>query len=328
MLRGIFMGAADVVPGVSGGTVALILGIYQRLIAAISHFDLPLFALVRRRQWKQAVAHIDLWFLLTLGGGIGLGVVCMSLLSDVLLNNQPARTLTLAVFFGAILASAILVALLIRVRTTGQLVGYVVLGLLAAAPAFWLATLQYDRQATTETSYLYLFLCGALAICAMILPGISGAMILLLLGVYGTLTAIPSNLLHGTDVGQSLTTILVFGSGCALGLIGFSKVLRRMLANYHSPTMAALCGFMLGALPKLWPFQEELTPVAEAFKHKQFRLVMPAAFDLHVLSAIALVLIAALLVLAVDYIAKGPSRRLLLKNKPPTTGKNAVDCNS
>lgn len=320
------MGAADVVPGISGGTVALICGIYQRLVTAISHFDLRLLAHLRQREWKKAVAHVDLGFLIALVGGIVFGVVAMSLLTSVLLETQPARTMTLAAFFGAILASAILVALMIQIRSPGQLAGYVVLGILGGALAFWLATMQYDRHVPLEPSYPYLFVCGAIAICAMILPGISGAMILLLLGVYGTLTGIPRNLIHGTEVGESLLMIFVFGAGCALGLIGFSKLLRRLLASYHGPTMAVMCGFMLGALPKLWPFQIEIPPFTEVFRHKQFRPVMPEALDWQVLTAVGVTVAAALFVLAVDYWVRGPSRRALTKNvNPPGSSQQAVD---
>lgn len=267
------MGCADVVPGVSGGTVALILGIYQRLVTAISHFDLRLLALVRARQWRKAVEHVDLRFLVTLAAGIVVGIVGMSLLMHRLLHEDFSRSLTFAVFFGMILASASLVARMIEVTSPSHVVMCLILGGVAATLAFWLTTLTATHGAAP--SYPYIFLCGCVAICAMILPGISGAMILLVLGVYAHLTEVPKNLIHGEHIGASLATLVVFGSGCVISLICFSKILRWLLARHHTATMAVLCGFMFGALPKLWPFQHDTTPEVEKFKEKVFELTMP-----------------------------------------------------
>lgn len=298
-LRGACMGCADVIPGVSGGTVALILGIYERLVTAISHVDFLAVRHVRRREWKQLATHVDMRFLITLGSGLVCGVVGMTLVVGLLLNHQTTRALTFAVFFGAIFASAILVARLIQTATRLQTIRCVALGLIGAASAYWVSTLQM-AHATTTPSYAYVFVCGCIAICAMILPGISGAMILLVLGIYEHLTEIPRNLLSGKHVADGLLTIGVFGAGCAISLVLFSKLLRWLLTRHHATTMALLCGFMFGALRKLWPFQHDLTPDIEKFKEKTFEVFLPDQLNGQVLAACAAAVLAACVVFAVD----------------------------
>jgi len=306
---GILMGASNVIPGVSGGTVALITGIYQRLVTAISHFDLQLISLLRRRQWNQAREHIDFWFLASLGVGIGLGVVAMSKLSDRLLSTLWTRELTFAAFFGMIFASAVLVALMVKVRSVYDLAAKLSLGVAGAALAYWLTTQQNTFGTSWVPSYPYLFCCGAITICAMILPGISGAMLLLMMGVYQHLTKIPGNLQHGTDVGQSLTTLVVFGLGCAAGLLGFSKILRWLLAQHYAPTMAVLSGFMFGSLPLIWPFQKRIFPAMEVGKHDPTRPVLPTELNLQVALALGIALVALIFVIAVDRYTRGHSRQ-------------------
>ncbi|MEQ8787867.1 MAG: DUF368 domain-containing protein [Pirellulaceae bacterium] len=304
--RGVCMGAADVIPGVSGGTVALVLGIYERLLQAISHVDLHLLQLLRGGRWREAAEHIDLRFLVTLLGGIGLGFLAMTVVMHRLLTSEHSRSLALAAFFGMIAASTILVAMRIRAKTMGHAVGLLLLGVLGAATTLWLAVRQGEA---IEPSYGYIFLCGAIGICAMILPGISGAMILLLLGVYTYLTGIPEELLHGERVGQNLLTIVIFAAGCGLTLIGFSKVLRWLLSRFHAATMALLCGLMFGALPKLWPFQVDMTPEVEKFKLKRFEPIWPTSFDSHAVTVMLVALSAMAAVLIVHWLTNSRSTR-------------------
>ncbi len=247
-LRGAAMGAADVVPGVSGGTVALVLGIYRRLVTAISHFDIKLLDLLSRRKWQQAAAHVDLRFIAALATGVALGILSLAKLMKYLLAEHPQ--LTLAVFFGLIAASSVLVARMVS-RWNHVTVGLVMLG---AGFAFWLTGLV---KTEAEVSYGYLFLCGMVAICAMILPGISGAFILVILGMYHHVIDVVSNVARGAITTQDILFVAVFGSGCVLGLVGFSKILRILLSRFEAATMAVLCGFMLGSLRKVWPFQSE-----------------------------------------------------------------------
>jgi len=270
------MGGADIIPGVSGGTVALIVGIYDRLVTAISRVDLTLLAHLRARRWHDAATHVDLRFLLALGFGIGFGIVTLGGLMNTLLSSGQTRPLALAGFSGAIIASSILVARMVRSNTPAQTAGNAALGLAGAAFAYWLTQLS---AVDAEPTLGYLFLCGAVAICAMILPGISGAYVLVLLGTYAHLTEILKGLPHGHVGTAELTTVAIFGAGCATGLLAFSKVLRWLLASHQSPTMAILCGFMIGALVKIWPFQSDLTPDETKLKHKVFEPFVPEQID-------------------------------------------------
>ena len=245
------MGLADVVPGVSGGTVALILGIYERLVAAISRVDRRLVGLVLQRRWADASEHVDLRFLACLGLGIVGGFAVMTLMLNRLLSNPVTFTLTMACFFGLILASSVLVARLVKPSSRQAVRAALCWGILGAALAFGVVLLPMPRgEATAAPSLPYLFACGAMGICAMILPGVSGAMLLLLLGVYTFLTDIPRSLVHGEEITRNLASVVVFAAGAVIGLLSFSKVLRWLLVRHHAATMAVLCGFMLGRSPR------------------------------------------------------------------------------
>jgi putative membrane protein len=310
--RGVLMGGADIIPGVSGGTVALIVGIYERLVTAISHFDLDLLRLLRQRRWIQAGLHVDLPLLVPLGIGILIGFIVMTILMHFLLSTEQTRSLTMAMFFGLIFASGILVALMIHVRSAGELARCVAVAVLGALFAWWVAGLNSDGA--TSPHLAYVFLSGAIAICAMILPGISGAMILLILGVYIHLTEIPGSMLHGQDVIMGLVTVMTFGAGCAIGLVTFSKILHWLLAQHHAVTMSVLCGFMFGSLRKLWPFQLDLTPEIEKVKLKTFEPFIPSELSGHVFAVVAVFLVAVLLVWTVDWFTHGHLHRLFGNN--------------
>lgn len=260
--RGLLMGGADIIPGVSGGTVALILGIYNRLVTAISHVDATLIRHVRNRQWSEAAGHIDLRFLMALGFGIATGIVALGSVMHWLLSDYTQ--FTLAAFFGLIAASSLLVARMIQKWTPGL----IFLILAGAAVAFWIV--QQPALTQPPDALWYVFLCGVVGICAMILPGISGAFILLILGKYHDITGIIKDTLHLQITLDNILTVVVFAAGCLIGLISFSKILRWLLAKHEPQTMAVLCGFMLGSLWKIWPFQQDITPDQPEFKLKQF----------------------------------------------------------
>ena len=158
-----------------------------------------------------------------------------------------------------------------------------------------------SAESAAEPSLPFLFACGATAICAMILPGISGAMVLLLCGVYAYLADIPHLLLHGEDIGKCLTTIAVFGAGCAIGLLSFARVLRWLLENQRSTTLALLAGVMVGALPQIWPFQVDLTPQIEKVKYKQFARIWPDTWSPLVTQCLLIALGAIAIVFAIEY---------------------------
>ena len=264
------MGGADIIPGVSGGTIALVLGIYERLVSAISHCDRRLLGLLAGRQWGSAAEHIDLRFLVSLGLGILLGVV--SLASLVLKLLLDYRMYTLSVFFGLILASSLIVARMVQPRDRRQLIGCWVIAAIAGYFAYWLVGLP---QGTSHDSLGYYFLCGVVAICAMILPGISGSYILWLLGAYVTVAGMVHSAPRLELTSSELLVLMVFASGCVVGLISFSKLLRWLLVHAHRTTMAILGGFMVGSLRLMWPFQRDLTPEVEKLRLKQYESFVP-----------------------------------------------------
>lgn len=263
--RGILMGGADVIPGVSGGTIALILGIYERLVTAVSHFDPILISHVTKKNFRQAAQHADFRFLLFLGIGILSGAVALGAVMHTLLEDY--RQYTMAAFFGMIGASCYLVAKLIE-RWKPKEGACLVAGALFA---YWLVG--QPALENPPDALWYVFICGAIAICAMILPGISGSFILLILGKYHEVTGVIKEVVKLKLSVHSILLVGTFASGCLVGLISFSKLLRWLLAKKFSVTMATLCGFMIGSLYKIWPFQIDTTPEIEEFKHKKFEIV-------------------------------------------------------
>ena len=296
--RGFLMGGADIIPGVSGGTVALILGIYTRLVTAISHFDLTLLRHLRKLNFAAAAKHVDLRFLAALGLGIGSGVVLLARLMNFLITDDVYRPFTLAAFFGMILASSVLVGKM--VQRWSWIEGLFVVG--GIAFAFQLTGLT-PRHA--DPTLPYTFFCGMIAICAMILPGISGAFILLLLGMYLHVTDAIKGLPRGDFSAENLMTVITFCAGAAIGLIAFSKFLRWLLARHEAQTMAILAGFMLGSLRKIWPFQLDTTLKVVDLKKKIYVNFMPEALDGHTLLVIGVGLVALIGVFALERFAQG-----------------------
>jgi len=292
--RGFLMGGADIIPGVSGGTVALILGIYERLVAAISHIDRHFIGLLRKREWNAVAEYVDLRFLVTLGLGILVGGASLAGLMHYLLLEQ--RMYTLAVFFGLILASSFIVMKMVRARGAAQVAGCTVLAAATALFAYWLVGLD---QLGFHDHLGYFFLCGMIAICAMILPGISGSYILWLLGAYVAVTGIIKDALHFQCTQRELVSLVVFAAGCAIGLLGFSKLLKWSLARAHMPIMAILAGFMIGSLRLMWPFQRDLTPLVEELKEKDHERYVPESWnqDVTVCLVIAIAAMVAVLLL-------------------------------
>lgn len=239
--KGIAMGAADVVPGVSGGTVAFITGIYDELLRSIASVPAALMLFLRGRiveAWKAANAT----FLLVLLLGIMTSVISLARLITYLLAEHPIPVWSF--FFGLILVSTHLVVREIQRWNVSRVLNL----FLGAAFAYWI-TVASPLQLGHDP--LSLFLAGAIAICAMILPGISGSFILVLLGLYSyVLTAVK---------GLDLAVLLVFASGCVVGLVSFAGILRWLLTHWRDLTLAFLTGLMIGSLNKIWPWKETLT---------------------------------------------------------------------
>lgn len=240
-LRGLLMGAADIVPGVSGGTVAFITGIYETLLASIRAVDLEFLGKLSRLDVGGAWQHINGRFLSALLLGIATSIFSLARLISWVLEHHPVPLW--AFFFGLILASA-----LVLLRQVEQWTVPVMLLLLAGITVA--LSIALSPVVAMDIGMASVFLSGFLAICAMILPGISGSFILVLLGMYGTVLAAVKSL--------DLLFLLVFAVGAGMGLICFSRLLHWLLQRYHQGTMALLTGFLFGSLAVVWPWKRVL----------------------------------------------------------------------
>lgn len=241
-LKGIAMGAADVVPGVSGGTIAFISGIYEELINSINAINFNALKILKKDGFAAAWKSINGNFLLALALGIGISILSLVKLIKWLLEHEPV--LLWSFFFGLVLASIIYVGKQIKKWN----VLTIIILLLGAITAYYITTL--PALATNDSS-LYLVLAGSLAVCAMILPGISGAFILLLLGAYKPAV----DAINDRDI----KTIFFLATGAIVGLLTFSRLLKWLFDHYKNLTLAALTGFIVGSLNKIWPWKEVLS---------------------------------------------------------------------
>lgn len=241
ILRGCAMGAADVVPGVSGGTIAFITGIYEELIDSIKSIDVQALKLLLRFRLADFWKKINGSFLLSVVLGIAISIFSLAKLMTWLLENHPIYIWSF--FFGLIIASTVLVAKEIKKWDILTL-----LALLAGACAAYTITVM--TPAETPNTWWFIIFSGAIAICAMILPGISGAFILLLMGKYSYILGAVSSL--------NIGIILLFIVGAVAGIISFSHLLSWLLKNYHTLTVSLLTGFMVGSLNKVWPWKETI----------------------------------------------------------------------
>jgi len=243
MLKGMAMGAADVVPGVSGGTIAFISGIYEELLGSISNINIKLLKTLQKEGFKSAWKQVNGNFLASLFVGIFISIVSLAKMISWLLVNHPI--LVWSFFFGLVLASVIYIA---KQVTQWSLVSGVLL-ILGAILAYYITTL--NPLVSEHSSMPFMFLAGAIAICAMILPGISGSFILVLLGAYKPVLAAVNN--------RDFTTITFVALGAIVGLLTFSRVLKYLFSNYKNYTLVVLTGFIIGSLNKIWPWKKVLT---------------------------------------------------------------------
>lgn len=245
LLRGMAMGMAEVVPGVSGGTIAFITGIYERLLLAIKSVDGSFFRLLLGFKWVSAFRHIDGLFLTTLLTGMACGIVGAIFTVSYLLEHYPPAIW--AFFFGLIVGSTIYV--LKQIKKWTPLLGLIVI--LGTVVAYLIVR---SVPAEGNTNLLYVYVCGTIAISALMLPGISGSFILLLMGMYKYVTGTLKDLLVDFTM-DKLVVMIVFGLGCLTGLAAFSRVLTWTFKHYKAATLAALSGFMIGSLWKIWPWR-------------------------------------------------------------------------
>ncbi len=237
--KGLAMGIANIIPGVSGGTLALITGIFERLINAIKAFDIKALQLLIKGNWKAFAKKTDLYFLISLFLGIVIAIVSLAKVFDFLFKNYPVYIW--AYFFGLVLASIYFVG-----KTIGKW-NWIVLLFFLLGTAFALYV-SFLHPASENSNFWYLFLCGVVAICSMILPGLSGSFVLILMGNY-QLVAIHA--INNLDPGILFPVAL----GAIIGLLAFSYLLSWVFKHYKDQTLAVLTGFILGSLNVLWPWK-------------------------------------------------------------------------
>ena len=240
LLKGLAMGAADVVPGVSGGTIAFIAGIYDELLDSISAIKPSLLSDLKNEGFGSVWKKVNGNFLLALLTGIGISILSLAKLLTHLMHFYPIQLWSF--FFGLIIASIWYVGKQMTKWNIGAIAG-LILGTLFV---YWISI---APPMGANDSYIFLFFAGAIAACAMILPGISGSFILLLLGAYATVIGAVGN--------QDVITVGVVGLGAVTGLISFSKLLKFLLSKYHNTIIAVLTGFLIGSLWKIWPWKTD-----------------------------------------------------------------------
>jgi len=293
-LKGVAMGAADVVPGVSGGTIAFITGIYEELISSINEINLGAIKVLRKEGFVSFWKHINGTFFILLFSGIAFSVLSLAKIVLYLLETHPV--LIWSFFFGLIIASTILVGKTIS-KWSNPIITFFMLGTLLA---LYISSIQ--TVASVDATW-YIFLSGCIAICAMILPGISGSFILVLLGSY--------HVILGALESRQLGIIAVFMAGCLVGILSFARLLKYLFAKFKEVTIAVLTGFMLGSLYKVWPWKINIgsAPLVIHSNGKEdwmTRNVLPSGFEGNpqVLVAILCMVFGLALVLVLEKIGK------------------------
>ena len=289
-LKGVAMGASDVVPGVSGGTIAFITGIYERLINAIKSINIANIKLFFIGKFKQFWVNIDGTFLLCLMLGIATSFLSLANLITYLIENQSVYVWSF--FFGLILASIVFVGRNVRWNWKTMITGLVFVLL-----AFFITSPE-NAPLNQNNALWYIFLCGAIAICAMILPGISGSFILVLLGQYFYIMNALTEL--------NIIVLSVFISGALIGIVSFANVLSWLFKHYEMITLSALTGFMAGSLNKIWPWKNTIETYID--KHGKImpliqENILPNNFDMSFIWACLLILLGFTIVFVLEMVA-------------------------
>lgn len=301
-VKGICMGAADVIPGVSGGTIAFMTGIYEELVGSINSINMTAVKLLFTGKFKQFWKHINGNFLLSLILGIMISIFSLAKLMQYLLNNHPIQTW--AFFFGLIVASSIFILKGIsnwKFKDFVQLAFGILLGVVVCTLS----------PTETPDGLWFIFLCGAIAICAMILPGISGSFILLVLGKYEYMMGIIADIVSGKATGLDFVTVIVFVVGALTGIIAFAKFLHWLLKHYHRETLLVMAGFIIGSLVKVWPWSNKVDVICSQFPEAQSLLdkgtssemlidMYYAKIDPHIGGAVAFAIVGLALVVGIE----------------------------
>lgn len=293
-LKGFAMGVADLIPGVSGGTIAFITGIYEQLLEAISSINKELVTKVLRFQIKSALCDIRLRFLIPLFAGILCAMFSLARLMHYMMNEHTVHTWSL--FFGLIGASIIVLGRQLHTFRSLKMISAIVVGAVIAYVVVSLIPVD------TPETWWFIILCGVISISAMILPGISGSFLLLILGKYAYITGAVKN----PFAPGALEIMLLFVCGAVVGLLGFSKILNWCFKHYHNLTMALLTGFLLGSMKKVWPWKEvtESVVIRGEVRVLQEANILPPAIDMHFFIAMLLMVFGLALVLILESFSK------------------------
>ena len=289
-LKGLVMGTADLVPGVSGGTVAFVTGIYDKLLEAIASVDKSFFTSLIKLDLKEAFSKIHLRFLIPLVLGIGTAIFSLARLMHFLMNHYPHQTWGL--FFGLIVASILIVGKNLENISSfktllficfGSFVGHLIVSLIPVS---------------TPDSLWFIFICGMIGITAMILPGLSGSFLLLILGKYAYVTGA----LKAPFVGDNFKVLSIFLLGMITGLLSFSRILRFLLNTYREWTLSFLTGLLIGSLQKIWPWKNVLEKTIVRGKEKVLReeIFFPNEINQDVIIVFAIMIIGFLSVLLIE----------------------------
>ncbi len=308
-LKGIAMGAANVIPGVSGGTIALITGVFERLINAVKSFNITAVKLFFSGRFKDFAKHTDLVFLLYIFAGIIVSIVSLAKLLEFLFNNYPVYIWSY--FFGLIMASVYFIGKSVS-RINIPVVAFFVVGAVVALAVTMI------NPATENTNMMYLFVCGIVVICSMILPGLSGSFILILMGNY--------QLMLDAVTSVRVDILLPVIVGAVFGLVAFSHLLSWVFKKYKDQTISMLTGFILGSLAVLWPwktsynaagkviqtnrfgaFTGQAGEIAEKVKVFNYDLAMPDHFSWVVFWAIMLMVAGYLSIMLIEKLAQNKS---------------------
>jgi len=283
LVKGIGMGAANVIPGVSGGTIALITGVLERLVDAIKSFDLKAVRLLLKGRLKEFFRHTDFIFLISIGLGILIALFSLARILDFLFRNFPVYIWSY--FFGLILASVYFVGQTVEKRNTAVIISFI-------AGAAIAISISFLNPLEGNENFFYLILCGAVGASSMILPGLSGSFVLILMGNYH---------LVFIDAINNLRIEILFpvAIGIVAGIIGFSHLLSWVFKRFRNQTVALLTGFILGSLLIIWPWKEAIYAIAPSgeilLKNNEpviarYQPMLPEGFTVEVIIAIAIML--------------------------------------
>jgi putative membrane protein len=295
-LKGFAMGAANVIPGVSGGTIALITGVFERLINAIKSFNIVAIRLLFKGKIKELIKHVDLWFLISVFSGMVISIISLAKVLKYLFESYPVFIWSF--FFGLILASVFYVGKTIQKVNFGVVLFFIIGTALAVS-------ITVMEPAAQNDSFFYLIICGVVAICSMILPGLSGSFVLILMGNY---ELVMIDAVNNADIATLIPVII----GAIVGLIAFSHLLSWIYKKYKDQTISILTGFILGSLGILWPWKNEIYKLDEFGNYlmkngekitQAYTRYIPDSFNKEVIIAILLMLSGIIVISLIEKIA-------------------------